>query len=109
MAKRTRKSCSCNANSTVYTASAWWDQSDPSMQAVAITARKAKAAIGKMIREAARSARDDESYRTIREAEGDLHWSGVHTFRLSDLANARELPGAIQDLNDGGIWYPETP
>lgn len=101
--------CMCGADSTVYSATAWWTDSDPSMAVVATTAKKAEWAIRKMMREEARRAWDDESYDRLYQAEDDIHWSGVHAFALSDLASKREMDEAIQALNDDGIWYPPTP
>lgn len=93
--------------STVYTASAWWRESDPSMQVVTLTAKKAQTLITKMMRQAARDAYNDESYDTIRAAESAIAWSGVHAFALKDLASSRELNRAIDDLEADGVWYPE--
>lgn len=98
-----------NKNTTVYSAAAWWRDSDPSMQAVALTAKRAEKEIEKLMRESARMARDDGSYKYMTEALDDIAWSGVHPFKLGDLAVPRELDSAIDDLEDRGVWYPETP
>jgi Fe-S cluster assembly scaffold protein SufB len=97
-----------NAKTTVYSAAAWWRDSDPSMQAVALTAKRAQQKCEALMKHAAREARDDESYKSIVAALDDIAWSGVHTFKLGDLASSRELDDAIQDLEDNGVWYPET-
>jgi hypothetical protein len=95
-------------DTTVYSAAAWWRDSDPSMQAVALTHKKAETEIRKQIKDAARTAaRDDESYPSINAALDDIAWSGVHPMRLGALASARELEQAIADLEDSGVWYPE--
>jgi hypothetical protein len=98
-----------DGNTIVYSAAAWWRDNDPSMQAVALTSKRVEKEIEKQMREAARWARDDGNYETIREALGDIAWSGVHTFALKDLASSRELREAIDELEDSGVWYPPTP
>lgn len=97
-----------NKNTKVYSAAAWWRDSDPSMQAVALTAKRAQQKCEELMKYAAREARDDGSYKTIVAALDDIAWSGVHAFSLGDLASSRELDDAIRDLEDNGVWYPET-
>lgn len=93
-------------NTTVYSATGWWRDSDPSMGAVALTAKKAQSKCEALMKDAARSARDDGSYRTINAALDDIAWSGVHAFALKDLASSRELGEAVADLENQGYWYP---
>ena len=104
----TRKSV--DADTTVYSAAAWWQDGDPSMQAVALTPKRAEREIDKMMKSAARDARDDGSYRSISDALEDIGWSGVHSFRLGELAGGREraLEQARRALEEDGVWYPET-
>ena len=78
------------------------------MQAVCLTPKRAELEIFKQMKDSARSARDDGSYRTISEAMDGIAWSGVHPMKLSDLASARELDNAIAELTEQGVWYPET-
>jgi hypothetical protein len=94
-------------NTTVYSVAAWWRDSDPSMQAVALTAKRAEKEIESLMKDAAKSAYDDDdSYESVDDAMDDIRWSGVHAFALGDLASARELDEAISDLEDNGVWYP---
>lgn len=96
-------------DTTVYSSSAWWSESDPSMSVVALTAKRAETEIRKQMREAAKSGYDDDSYGSVREAMDAIRWSGVHSFSLRTLANERELEEAISDLQDRGVWYPPNP
>lgn len=91
----------------IYSAAAWWSDSDPSMQAVALSPKRAESEIVKQMRESARAARDDGSYKSINAALGEIHWSGVHSEKLSTLAAAFELNEAIRALTEEGVWYPE--
>ncbi len=94
-------------NTTVYSGAAWWRDSDPSMQAVALTAKRAEKEIESLIKNTAKRAYDDDdSYESVDDAMDDIRWSGVHAFALGDLASARELDEAISDLEDNGVWYP---
>ena len=94
------------SSSIVYTASAWWPDNDPSMGVITTTEAKAKSAMKKLMREEARRAYDDESYPTIREAETDIRWSGIHTFSLKDLVSGREMDDAIRDLESDRTLLP---
>ena len=95
-------------DTTVYSAAAWWRDSDPSMQAVALTQKKAKTEIFKQMKDAARMARDDESYPSINAALDAIAWSGVHPMNLKTIAGSgAELEQAIADLENNGVWYPE--
>lgn len=93
-------------NTTVYTASAWWSQHDPSMQVVATSNKVAEKKIYAMMQEAAKEAYDDEMYDSMEESLDALRWSGVHAFSLGDLASALELDEAISELTDNGVWFP---
>jgi hypothetical protein len=95
-------------STTVYVAAAWWHDSDPSMGIVATTERRAESKINALMEDAARSARDDGSYRTIVSAMDDIGWSGVHADKLSDVASGREMEEAIRDLEEDGYWYPPS-
>lgn len=98
------------ANTKVYSAAAWWRDSDPSMQAVALTASRAQQEIEKMMVEEAQHVFDmsePEDYETVDEVLDDIAWSGVQAFSLGDLASKRELVTAIRELEDNGVWYPE--
>jgi hypothetical protein len=97
-----------NGDTTVYSASAWWRDNDPSMQVVSLSERKAETELHKLMKEAARDARDSDLYNTITAALDDIRWSGVHAFALRDLASARELDEAIADLEARNVWYPPT-
>jgi hypothetical protein len=93
----------------VYTASAWWRGSEPSMQVVARQAKVAEKKIKELMKEAAKEAYEDGSYDSFEEAEDALAWSGVHAFSLGDLAKGRELVEAASELEDLGYWYPPMP
>jgi|SRR5271170_915944 len=93
-------------NTTIYSASAWWRDSDPSMGIVALTLKKAESKIYELIKDAAREAREDGSYPSIPKAMDAIAWSGVHKFSLGDIASDRELDEAIDDLESRGYWYP---
>ena len=100
------------ANTKVYSAAAWWRDSDPSMQAVALTSQRARNEIDKLMVEEAQHVFDSsepEDYETVDEVLDEIAWSGVHAFSLGDLASGskRELDGAIRDLEEYGVWYPE--
>lgn len=95
-------------NTQVWSAAAWWPDSDPSMQAVALTAKRAEAGLEKLMREAARWAWEDESYPTKAAAYRAIRSSGPHSFKLNDLTSSREKDEAVQALEDDGIWYPPT-
>ena len=71
MAKKVTK------NTTVYSAAAWWRESDPSMQAVALTPERAKKEIFSQIKSAAKNAYHDGSYERLRDAEDAIAWSGT--------------------------------
>lgn len=90
----------------VWSAAAWWPDSDPSMQVVALTAKRADSALDKLMKEAARYASDDESYPSAAAAYRDIRSSGAHPFALKDLASGRELVEAVQALEEDGVWYP---
>ena len=92
----------------VYVAAAWWRNSDPSMGVVATTERRAEKEIERQMRDAARDARDDGSYKTISGALDDIAWSGVHAEKLSEAASAREMDEAIRQLEEDGVWYPPS-
>ncbi len=102
-----RKKELITGETTVYTAAAWWRDSDPSMQAVCLTAKKCASSINEQMRESARSARDDGSYNSIHAALDGIAWSGVHAISLGDIATGHELEQAIRDLEENGCWYPE--
>lgn len=98
------------ANTKVYSATAWWRDSDPSMQVVALTSKKAEDEIEKLMVEEAQHVFDmsePEDYETVDELLDEIAWSGVHAFSLGDLASKRELNTAIRELEDNGVWYPE--
>lgn len=90
----------------VYVAAAWWRHSEPSMRVVATTERRAEKEIERQMRDAARDARDDGSYKTISGALDDIAWSGVHAEKLSATADEWEMGEAIQQLEEDGVWYP---
>lgn len=90
----------------VYTASAWWRDSDPSMQVVTLTRRRTEELIEEMMAEAAHDAYDDGSYEDADEALDDIAWSGVHASKLGDLATSDELEEAALALESDGVWYP---
>ena len=98
----------------VWSAAAWWPDSDPSMQAVALTARRANSALAQLMKEAARYAYDEETdgsgdlhrYPSVAAAYRSIRSSGPHAFKLGDLASSRELNEAIQALEEDGVWYP---
>jgi hypothetical protein len=99
-----------NANTKVYSATAWWRDSDPSMQVVALTSKKAQEEIDRMMVDQAQDVFDmsePEDHETVDEILDEIAWSGVHAFSLGDLASKRELANAIRDLEDIGVWYPE--
>ena len=100
MAKKVTK------NTTVYSAAAWWRENDPSMGAVALTAERAKKEIFSQMKDAAKDAYHEGSYKRLRDAQDAIAWSGVSPFALKDLASDRELEEAIDDLEDNGVWYP---
>jgi hypothetical protein len=95
------------STTVVYTAAAWWTNSEPSMRVVALSPKKAERDIVRQMRDAARSAREDGSYRSIADALDDIGWSGVHAEPLATIATDREMDGAIADLEADGVWYPE--
>lgn len=90
----------------VWSAAAWWPDSDPSMQAVALTAKRAESALDKLMKESARYASDTGSYRSAAAAYRDIASTGAHPFALKDLASSRELDEAIQSIENDGVWYP---
>lgn len=94
---------------TVYVASAWWRDSDPSMGVVAMTRGEAEEDIAEQMRDAARNARDDGSYKSVDAALDDIAWSGIHAWRLGDIVSEDELEQAIADLESDGVFYPELP
>jgi hypothetical protein len=95
------------SSTVVYVAAAWWTNSDPSMDVVALSPKRAEREIVRQMRDAARSAREDGSYRSISAALDDIGWSGVHAEPLSSVASAREMDDAVAELEDNGVWYPE--
>ncbi|HYX21768.1 MAG TPA: hypothetical protein VFA98_13060 [Thermoanaerobaculia bacterium] len=97
-----------NEVSVVYVAAAWWRNSDPSMGVVATTEKRAEKEIERQMRDAARDARDDGSYRTINAALDDIAWSGVHAEKLGTIAQGREVEDAVADLEENGVWYPPS-
>ena len=70
--------------------------------------------IRREMRDAAKSARDDEfsvdkedrRYHSVADAEDDIAWSGIHRSALRDAVGSRELEEAIQELRDGNLFYP---
>lgn len=98
-----------NADTVVYVASSWWQFSDPNFYVVALSLKRVESEVRKHIKEEARSARDDGSYKTISAATDDIYWSGVFPERLGDYASGRELDEAIDELKSGGVWYPNPP
>jgi hypothetical protein len=92
----------------IYVASAWWQDSDPSMGVVATTERRAESKIRALIEDAAREARDDGSFKTIASAMDEIAWSGVHAEKLGTIASGREMEEAIRDLEEDGYWYPPS-
>lgn len=103
--KRARKP-RFNELTIVYVAAAWWRNSDPSMGVVATTEKRAEKEIERQMRDAARDARDDGSYRTVNDALGDIAWSGVHAEKLGNVAKGREVLDAVADLEEHSVWYP---
>lgn len=93
-------------NTMVYSGAAWWPDSDPSMQAVALTAKRAEKELWSLMKDAARDAYDDGAYDSSDDALDDIKWSGIHAFALGDLASPREMDEAISDLENNGVWYP---
>ena len=96
-------------DTTVYIASAWWQDSDPSMSVVATTDKIAEADIRRQMKDAAKDARDDGSYRTISDALDDIAWSGVFPEPLKNVVLPREMDQAIAELEEDSIFYPELP
>jgi hypothetical protein len=96
-------------NTTVYSAAAWWRDSDPSMQVAALNQKIAKEMISVMMKEEAERAYDDAIYDSVDDAMDHIAWSGVHAFALKDLTSDRDRDEAIQELQDHGYFYPETP
>jgi hypothetical protein len=82
---------------------------------VATTAKRCEEIALKNIRETARDAwwnDDGSTYRRLRDALNDIHWSGVCAFDLGDLlrkADDRESDAATGALNDNGFWFPDLP
>ncbi len=95
--------------STVYVSSAAWRDNDNFVSVVSTTAKKAKSACHKAMRDAARQAVDDGSYETIRDAMDGIAWYGVHSFKLKDVVSERELDEAMDRLGDSFDYYAETP
>lgn len=116
---------------TVFTAGAWWRDSDPHTFVIATSARKAKAAIRRAIDEEARSAagNDDGPCSHCQRGKAGDHiscgleaqaWSGVHPDSLrsiltgmrstvDDGARGRaQRAELVQDLRADGVAYGET-
>jgi len=95
-----------NGNTVIYSAAIWWSESDPFLNVIATTAKKADAAANKMMRDQAKDAyKSDDFYESADAALDALHWSGVHAFALKDLATGRELEDTIQELSDNGVAF----
>lgn len=95
-----------NKDTVVYSAAIWWSESDPFANVIATTFKKSEAAAMKMMRSEAVSAYEtDDQYSSVNDALDQLHWSGVHSFALKDLATGRELEDTIRELSDDGVAY----
>jgi hypothetical protein len=104
-----RRGKNIGKDTSVYVASAWWRNSDPSMGVVATTERRAEKEIERQMRDAARDARDDGSYKTISSALDDIAWSGIHVQKLGAvIVSDRELEEATEQLEEDGVWYPPS-
>ena len=90
---------------TVYSASAWWPDNDPSEQVIALNAATAERMIHNLMKDAEQREIED---RDEGESTPAMRWSGVHSFALADLVRERHLKEAIRDLKDHGYTYPET-
>lgn len=107
------------SNTTVYSASAWHRNYDPSMQVIALNKKDCEAKIYQMMQEEAQNVADENLMydegdelsreRAVEEALDDIAWSGVHAFSIGDLVSGRELDEAIRELKSSGYFYPETP
>ena len=103
------------SNTKVYSAAAWWRDSDPSMQVIALDEGVCKKQIKELMKEEAEhvfehdSAYDNGRFEDADDALNGIAWSGVHAVSLGSLVSDRELEEAIHELRDNGYYYPETP
>ena len=91
----------------VWTASGWWHDNDPFVFVVALTQARAEQAIQRAMKDQAADARDDGTYESMGAALNDMGWSGVFPSTLKRVVDARELPEALRELTDNGVFYPQ--
>jgi len=95
----------------VYSAAAWWRDSDPFTSVVALDKKRAEDLIEESMQEEADRAADsdDEGGRTVEDFLDDIRWSGVHAEKLGTLAPDDEFEKAADALIEDGYWRPELP
>ena len=111
-----KKKRAVTPDTKVWSASAWWRDSEPSEAVVALTERACLARIREAIRGMARRARDEDDddettrRRSLASYEDDIMWPGrCYEEPLRDVVRAGELAAAAKALEEDGYYYPELP
>jgi hypothetical protein len=100
--------------SVVFVSTWGWRDCDPSGSVVATTERRAQELAEKGMRSDARNVADSGDgsipYRQeYQKALDDIAWYGVHAETLSTLVTGLQTQWTIQELNENGYAYLDTP